>query len=82
MAVFVYLSVYWVTLENRSVEHRDMSVSELIRLLSKDTGGSRHYTGWGKTLLLIIAGRCGLQTLSEWVWEEETKRTRERESEQ
>lgn len=23
-------------------------MSELIRLLSKDTGGSRHYTGWGK----------------------------------
>lgn len=38
-------------------------MSELIRLLSKDTGGSRHYTGWGKNTIANHSRKMlGLQT--------------------
>lgn len=38
-----------VTLENRARGvQRQQCVSELIRLLSKDAGGSKHYTGEGR----------------------------------
>lgn len=41
-------------------------MSELIRLLSKDTGGSRHYTGWGKNTIANHNGKMlRLQTQSE-----------------
>lgn len=53
-------------------------MSELIRLLSKDTGGSRHYTGWGENTIANHSGKMlGLQTQSEGKGSE-TKRTRER----
>lgn len=49
-------------------------MSELIRLLSKDTGGSRHYTGWGKNTIANHSRKMlGLQTQSEGVGEEDEK---------
>lgn len=53
---------------------RQQCVSGLIRLLSKDTGGSRHYTGWGKNTIanhsrkmlgLQSEGRGGRQKVQE-----------------
>ena len=45
-------------------------MSELIRLLSKDTGGSRHYTGWEKknTIGNQSEKMLGLQSDSSGRW--------------
>lgn len=62
---------------------RQQCVSELIRLLSKDTGGSRHYTGWGKNTIanhsrkmlgLQSKGRGGRQKVQEREREDRTGR--------
>lgn len=54
-------------------------MSELIRLLSKDTGSSRHYTGWGKNTIANHSRKMlRLQTQSEGQGQgRKTKRTRE-----
>ncbi len=58
-AVFVYLSVCWVTLENRTVERRDSSVCLSLLGFFPRTQEALDITLAGeKTLLLIIAGRC------------------------
>ncbi len=59
VAVFVYLGVRWVTLENRPVERRDSSVCLSLLGCFPRTQEALDITLAGeKTLLLIIAGRC------------------------
>lgn len=60
VAVFVYLSVCWLTLENRPVVHRDISVCLSLLGCFPRTQEDLDITlaGEKKTLLLIIAGGC------------------------
>lgn len=59
VAVFVYLGVRWVTLENRPMARRDSSVCLSLLGCFPRTQEALDITLAGeKTLLLIIAGRC------------------------